>query len=116
MELSSNALPPIAVRRQRTQTAVALGTPDRVPFIPTIGNMYCLEDGVTIKDAMKDVRSVIPAMDTLCREIDPDVLFAPTFFPEKTLRRLNAAYFSWPGKTPETGDNAPYQLADGRFL
>ncbi|BAK47910.1 MAG: uroporphyrinogen decarboxylase family protein [Eubacterium sp.] len=116
MELSSNTLPPIAVRSQRTQTAVALGTPDRVPFIPTIGNMYCLEYGVTIKDAMKDARSVIPAMDTLCREMDPDVLFAPTFFPEKTLRRLNAAYFSWPGKTPDLGDNAPYQMADGCFL
>ena len=84
-ENTASQMPPIAVRDMRVQTAVNCQTPDRVPFVPSLGNVYCLEYGVTIKEAMTDIRKVIPAMDEVCREIDPDALFVPTFFPMKTM-------------------------------
>ncbi len=112
----TNQLPPIAVRDMRVQAAVNCRIPDRVPFVPSLGNVYCLEYGVTIKDAMTDIRSVIPAMDQVCREIDPDALFVPTFFPMKTMERLDSKCMGWPGSKPEFGDNAVYQVFDNTYL
>ena len=111
----TNQLPPIAVRDMRVQAAVNCRIPDRVPFVPSLGNVYCLEYGVTIKDAMTDIRSVIPAMDQICREIDPDALFVPTFFPMKTMERLDSKCMGWPALN-EFGDNAVYQVFDNTYL
>ncbi|HIZ07131.1 MAG TPA: hypothetical protein IAA08_04255 [Candidatus Eubacterium avistercoris] len=115
-ENMTGQIPPIAVRDGRVQTAVKGMTPDRVPFVPSLGNVYCLEYGVTIKEAMTDIRSVIPAMDQICREIDPDALFVPTFFPMKTMERLDSKCMGWPGSKPEFGDNAVYQVFDNSYL
>ena len=115
-ENMTGQIPPIAVRDGRVQTAVKCMTPDRVPFVPSLGNVYCLEYGVTIKEAMTDIRSVIPAMDQICREIDPDALFVPTFFPMKTMERLDSKCMGWPGSKPEFGDNAVYQVFDNSYL
>lgn len=109
-------IPPIAVRNERVQAAVKCLTPDRVPFVPSLGNVYCLEYGVTIKEAMTDIRKVIPAMDQVCREIDPDALFVPTFFPMKTMERLESKCMGWPGSKPEFGDNSVYQVFDNSYL
>lgn len=112
-------LSPFEFRNNRIQAAVHLEEPDQVPFVPSIGNMFCLEYpeyGATVKDVMTDITKVIPAMDKLCEELDPDLLFAPTFFPIPTMKRLDAQYYSWPGKTPEYGDNFCYQMGDGCFL
>ena len=114
-ENMTGQIPPIAVRDGRVQTAVKVMTPDRVPFVPSLGNVYCLEYGVTIKEAMTDIRSVIPAMDQICREIDPDALFVPTFFPMKTMERLDSKCMGWPGSKPEFGDNAVYQVFDDDY-
>lgn len=115
-EMNGNQMPPIAVRNTRVQTAAACGTPDRVPFVPSLGNVYCLEYGVTVKDAMTDIRNVIPAMDQLCQEIDPDALFVPIFFPMKTMERLKSNCMGWPGSKPEFGDNSVYQVFDSCWL
>ena len=115
-ENTASQMPPIAVRDMRVQTAVNCQTPDRVPFVPSLGNVYCLEYGVTIKEAMTDIRKVIPAMDEVCREIDPDALFVPTFFPMKTMERLDSQCMGWPGSKPEFGDNAAYQMFDNTYL
>lgn len=109
-------LPPIAQRSIRVKTAIELGTPDRVPFIPMLGNIYCLDYGVTMKDGMSDYNNVIPAIDRLLKDCEPDVLNNPPIFPLKAMERLDAQYFGWPGKKPEYDDNFIYQMYDGCFL
>lgn len=109
-------IPPIAIRDQRIQTAVGLGEPDKVPFVPSVGTMYSMEYGITMKDAMTDIRSVIPGMVQFCKDCNPDLLGAPAYFPIPTMETLQAKYMGWPGKTPAFGENAPYQMHDGCFL
>ena len=38
-ENMTGQIPPIAVRDGRVQTAVKCMTPDRVPFVPSLGNV-----------------------------------------------------------------------------
>ncbi len=116
LEMNMEKMPPIAQRNMRMQTAVHCKVPDRVPFAPSFGNVYCLEYDVTIKDAMTDIRKVIPAMDTLCKECNPDALFVPTFFPMETMKCLDAQCMGWPGSKPEFGDNSVYQVFDKTYL
>lgn len=105
-----------AQRMERTKTAIALGTPDRVPFVPTTGNLVALEYGVTIKDAMLDMKNVIPAVDRMLEDMKPDYFYAPDFFPKKALDILKPVNINYPGKTEELGDNFTYQVADHTFL
>ena len=58
-------------RMNRVKTTVALGTPDRVPFVPTMGNLVALEYGVSIKEAMTDQTTIIPALDRLLEDMKP---------------------------------------------
>lgn len=106
----------LAQRAKRVQDAIQLREPDRVPFVPTIGNVVALEYGVSIKDAMLDQKNAIPAIDRLLEDMKPDYFYAPDFFPKKTLDILNPININYPGKTPEMGDNFTYQVADHTFL
>lgn len=103
-------------RCERIRTAVQLGIPDRVPFVPTLGNVYCLEYGVTIKSAMQDNANLIPVLDSMLEECDPDLLYTPDFFPLQTMESLKAIHMSWPGKQPDFGDNFTYQVNDATYL
>lgn len=110
-------LPPIAQRQQRVQTAVALGQPDRVPFVPTIGNFYALGYDVTIEDCMLDPMKAMGPMEQLLKDYDPDLLCAPNdFFPIQTMELAGATNMRWPGKTHNLPPNTPYQFLDNCFL
>jgi hypothetical protein len=111
-----HGIPPIAIRNSRVQKAVALEKPDRVPFMPSLGNVYCLEYGISIYEVMKDIKAVIPAMDKLCEEINPDLLFAPNFYPIDTMEIAKASKMGWPKKTPTAGENEPFQVMDATYL
>lgn len=106
----------LETRNKRVRRAIGLEIPDRVPFVPTLGNVYCLEYGVTIKSAMQDNANLIPALDSLLRECDPDLLYTPDFFPLQTMEILGAVNMSWPGKQPEFSDNFTYQINDATYL
>lgn len=103
-------------RAARVNTAIALGTPDRVPLVPTMGNLVALEYGVTVKDAMLDQTAVIPAVDRLLEDIRPDYFYTLDFFPKNTLDILKPTNINYPGKTPAHGDNFTYQVGDRTFL
>lgn len=60
----------LETRKRRVEKAVELEVPDRVPFVPTLGNVYCLEYGVSVRSAMCDNANLIPALDALLKEID----------------------------------------------
>lgn len=106
----------LASRAQRVNTAIALGTPDRVPFVPTMGNLVALEYGVSVKDAMVDQTLVIPAVDRLLEDIKPDYFYTLDFFPKATMDILKPININYPGKTPAYGDNFTYQVADHTFM
>lgn len=106
----------LETRAKRVNTAIALGTPDRVPFVPTMGNLVALEYGVTVKDAMLDQTSVIPAIDRLLEDMKPDYFYALDFFPKNTLDILKPININYPGKTLAFGDNFTYQVADHTFM
>ena len=103
-------------RDRRVRTAVALGTPDRVPFVPTMGNLAALEYGVTIRAAMEDQRAVIPALDRMLEDMKPDYFYTLDFFPKSALDILRPVNINYPGKTDAFGDNFTYQVADRTFL
>ena len=103
-------------RAARVKTAIALGTPDRVPFVPTMGNLVALEYGASVKEAMTDQSTIIPALDQLLEDIKPDYFYTPDFFPKNTLDILRPININYPGKTPEFGDNFTYQVADHTFM
>ncbi len=116
MNFSPEALAQIGQRNQRIKTVVSGQIPDRVPFVPTLGNVFCLEYGVTVKDSMLDATSLIPAVDQVMKDMDPDIFYAPACFPIKTMECLGAKYMGWPGSKPEFGDNAVYQVHDHTYL
>lgn len=103
-------------RSSRVQSAVRLERPDRVPFVPVFGNVFSLEYGVTVKEAMLDNRSLIPAVDALLKECCPDLVYTPDFFPLEVMELLRSKTHSWPGKLPEYGDNFTYQVKDATYL
>lgn len=103
-------------RASRVKTAISLGTPDRVPFVPTMGNLVALEYGVTIKDAMLDQTKVISAIDQLLEDMKPDYFYSLDFFPKKALDILRPININYPGKTPSFDDNFTYQVADHTFM
>lgn len=110
------SIPPIALRNNRIQTAVKLGTPDRVPFMPMLGNIYALGYDVTIYDAMKDIRTVKSAMEKLLVQYDPDLLFAPVFFPIDVMEAAGSTNMRWPGSRHNLPLNTPYQFIDESFI
>ena len=103
-------------RAKRVNTAIALGTPDRVPFVPTMGNLVALEYGASIKEAMTDQTTIIPALDRLLEDMKPDYFYTPDFFPKNALDILKPININYPGKTPAFGDNFTYQVADHTFM
>lgn len=104
------------VRKKRVNDAIALMEPDRVPFVPTFGNVVALEYGVSIQAAMEDNRNLIPGVDKMLKDIKPDYFYAPDFFPKKTLDILQPININYPGKTPKMGENFTYQVLDYEFM
>ncbi|MCI8993565.1 MAG: hypothetical protein HFG80_12750 [Eubacterium sp.] len=105
-----------AQRTERVKKAIALETPDRVPFVPTLGNVIALEYGVSIKDAMTDARTLIPALDKMLETFQPDYFYSPDFFPKTGMDILQPVNINYPGKTPEFSDNFTYQTIDHEFM
>lgn len=109
-------LKPIEIRSQRVQAAVNLTEGDRVPFIPTVNNMYALEYGVSIYDAMKDATNLIEPMKMYLRRFDPDLVYSPCFFPVDAMEAAGYTSAKWPGNYYNLPENTPYQYIDCEFL
>lgn len=107
-------------RMGRFKAAVALQEADRVPFIPTMGNISVLEYGpdlgITMKDCMNDQTNAIPLIDLMLKDMVPDLFYGPDFFPRKAMEILKPIAMNYPGKSPKFGDNAVYQCLDHEYL
>ena len=112
--------PGFGERMGRFQAALNLQEADRVPFIPTMGNItvveYGKDFGITIKDVMEDQTKAIPLIDRLLEDMVPDVFYGPDFFPKLGMDVLQPVNINWAGKTPEFHDNFIYQCLDHEWL
>ena len=107
-------------RMARFQAALALQEPDRVPFIPTMGNIsvieYGADFGITIKDVMEEQTKAIPLIDRLLEDMIPDRFYGPDFFPKLGMDILQPTNINYAGKTPDFHDNFVYQCLDHEYL
>ncbi|MCL2492779.1 MAG: hypothetical protein FWF33_01905 [Clostridiales bacterium] len=104
-------------RDARVKKAIRLEQADRVPFVPYMGSFYALRyDGVTMYEAMKDLTSMIPPMERFLEQYDPDLLYAPSFYPIDVMEQAGAKNLRWPGPYWDMPLDAPYQYLDECFL
>ena len=109
-------LPAIAVRDMRVQKAVALETPDRVPFIPTHNNFYALEYGVSIQEAMTEPLSMVEPLKKVLDRYEPDLAYLPTCFPIPAMEASGFTAGRWAGPHYGLPENTPYQYIDRQYL
>jgi hypothetical protein len=103
-------------RRKRIRDAVELRTPDKVPFMPLVGNFYALGYNITIKDAMTDPLCVLPSVDEFASEYRPDLFYVPKFYSIPALESAGAVNMVWPEKTEGLGENTVFQYSDKSFI
>ena len=108
--------PDFAARMTRVQKAIHLEEPDRVPFVPTLGNICSNAYGVPLQDAMMDQRKIIPALDQMLEDLRPDYMYMLDLFPKEGMDILQPININYPGKTPEFGPNFTYQVVDHEFM
>lgn len=103
-------------RADRVHTAIRLEKPDRVPFVPMVGNFYAMGYGVSVYDAMKSRLNLLEPMERYCRQYDPDLLALPTFYPIDLLEASKPVNMRWPGETHNLPTNTPFQYLDKSFI
>lgn len=91
----------LAEREERVETAVTMGIPDQVPWVPMVSGFYMLGYGYSFYDFMKDPRTVKEGVRKFCREYEPDAGSLPGFYNMDSLEALETAFIRWPG--PEFG-------------
>lgn len=108
--------PDFAARMTRVQKAIHLEEPDRVPLVPTLGNICSNAYGVPLQDAMMDQRKIIPALEQMLEDLRPDYMYMLDLFPKEGMDILQPININYPGKTPEFGPNFTYQVVDHEFM
>ena len=90
-----------AQRSARVETAVRLGTPDRVPFVPMISSFYALGYGASYYDLMRDPRFAREGLRKFLLEYEPDEGCPAGLYNMASLEALQPTFLRWPG--PEFG-------------
>lgn len=103
-------------REKRISDAVELKLTDRVPFVPQIGNFYALGYGLTIQKVMEDITTLIPVLEQYIRKYDPDMVYAPGFYPAAVLECAEYSNARWPGTYHNLPENTPYQFIDREYM
>ena len=116
MEQTQGGPPPIAIRNQRVETAVACAAPDKVPFMPVIQNWYAMGYGVTVQEAMTDITVMKEVMDRFLPQYDPDLVYTPNFFPIEPMEFAGNKNARWPGARYNLPPDTAYQYIDEEFL
>lgn len=91
-----------AERAARVETATRLGTPDRVPFVPTASGFYMLGYNTSFYDVMMDPRNMSDGFRKFLREYEPDAASpAGGMHNIASLEALEPNFLYWPG--PQCG-------------
>jgi len=85
-------------REQRFNDALALKTPDRVPFAPLV-RFYCTrQQGLTIKEACSEPERAFPAFVKTMLEISPDLAHMPGLLSAQVADAMGILQMRFPGK------------------
>lgn len=103
-------------RDLRLDTAIALGTPDRVPFVPKMSGFYMLGYGISYYDAMKDARLMAPGYRAFMRDYEPDAINIGGMYGIDALESLGCSFLFWPGPTHNLPLDSSFQHLDKSFL
>lgn len=100
-------------RKKRIMDAVQLKTPDRVPFMPHVGNVCALGYGISMYDAMHGDARTVDALRSFCREFEPDWMSPSNFVSARAMELADPINMHW--ATPEDPDSI-LQYTDHSFI
>ncbi|ATW23817.1 uroporphyrinogen decarboxylase family protein [Candidatus Formimonas warabiya] len=106
----------LQARSQRIRDVIALKEPDTVPFAPKVGNYYARGYDISMYDAMKDIRNIMPGVMGFLDDFQPDLAWAPVLYPIDPMEAMDCQYIKWPGATHNLPLNASFQIIDNSFL
>ena len=103
-------------REGRIQTAVALGKPDRVPFLPLTHFLAAPYTGLPSEQAFYDYPKWFAANRQMTLDLEPDAYFPPTLslYPGRGLDLLDCRAVKWP---PHGVDSrSTYQFVEDEYM
>lgn len=103
-------------RMQRLETAISLGTPDRVPFVPQAVDFVATAYGVSQYDVMKDMRNMIPCLEKYLNRFQPDLVWPVFGYSIDPCELLGANYIRMPGPSHGLPLNSGFQVLDETYL
>ena len=106
----------IRERDNRIDTAVSLGTPDRVPFVPKTGGFFMYGYGVSFYDAMIDPRNMEKGLRGYMRDYEPDAVLIGGNYSLPAVQALLPDYLRWPGPDFDLPPESSFQHIDNTYL
>jgi len=105
-----------AEREKRTNDAIALKKPDRVPIMVLFGFFPCKYTGMTIEEVMYDPDKMLSSQLKTLMDFAPDMDMNPygTRFLGPLLDALDFRQLKWPGHGVES--NLSYQFVEGEYM
>ena len=105
-----------AERSARVETAVRLGTPDRVPFVPMISAFYARGYGASYYDLMRDPRFAKEGLRKFLLEYEPDEGCPAGLYNMASLEALQPTFLRWPGPDFGIDTGSSFQHLDTECL
>ena len=105
-----------AERMQRLETAISLGEPDRVPFVPQAVDFVATAYGLSQYDMMKDMRNMIPCLEKYLNRFQPDLVWPVFGYSIDPCELLGANYIRMPGPSHGLPLNSGFQVLDETYL
>jgi hypothetical protein len=103
-------------REQRVMDAVALKTPDRVPFFPCCNLMAVKYTGITPARAFYDYDAWLEANEKMLADLEPDIYWpAISAYPGRSFDALQLRQLKWPGGGG-AADKSGIQYTDKEYM
>ena len=103
-------------RDQRVTDAIALRTPDRVPFFPSCNLMAVKYTGITPATAFYDYDAWFEANEKMMLDLQPDICWpATSAYPGRSFEALQLRQLRWPGGGGAP-DNSGIQYMDREYM
>lgn len=103
-------------RLNRINTAINLGIPDRVPFMPRVTGFYAYGYDLNYYLLMKDLRNAEPGIRQFLRDYEPDMACPIVTYNMDLVEMLGASYIKTPGPQSGLPLDAPFQFIDHTYM
>jgi hypothetical protein len=106
----------MTMREKRIVTAIELGTPDRVPWIPKVAGFIQYDADSNYYMAMQDSRNQEEGYRQFVRRYDPDAVTCYKMYNIPVMDALNPVHLRYPGPEHGIPIDSSFQHLDGVFL